>query len=120
MAGKAGPFAGTGKLDDMGWYTMNSGEEKHPAGKKEPNDFGLYDMHGNIFEWCEDVFDPEFYSKPEATSPNPVSTSGSKHRVLRGGCWFYFSKLCRSASRGWFSESYRDYNFGFRPTAPSP
>ena len=63
---------------DTGWHWGNSGGKTHPMGKKEPNQFGLHDMHGNVYEWCEDVYDPDFYSKPEATRKNPVCTSGSE------------------------------------------
>lgn len=86
-AGSEGPFAGTGMFDDMGWYVENSGVEKHPIGQKQPNDFGLYDMHGNVREWCEDVFDRDVYSKPEVRRHDPVNDSGSEGRVVRGGGW---------------------------------
>jgi formylglycine-generating enzyme required for sulfatase activity len=95
-AGKSGDFAGTGKLSDMGWQ----GHGMHPPGLKRPNDFGIHDMHGNVCEWCEDLYDPAFYAKPEATREDPICTSGSGERVWRGGGWnmaeFYF----RSAFRG--------------------
>jgi len=124
-----GPYAGTGRLDDMGWYRDNSRNTAiglpplnctHVVGQKQPNQFGLYDMHGNVLEWCEDVYDAAFYSKPEARGPNPVSTSGSEYRVGRGGCWSVGASFCRSAFRGRNPPSLiRDY-IGFRVAAPVP
>ena len=82
-AGSNGRFAGTGRLDDMGWYKDNSGSTTHAVGQKQPTAFGLYDMHGNVWEWCEDAFD-EF---------------SSGYRVIRGGSWFVVAQHCRSAFR---------------------
>ena len=113
-AGKAGPFAGTGKLDDMGWYRKNGGSRPHPVGEKQPNDFGLHDMHGNVLEWCEDVGDPAFYSKPEAAGPDPLCTSGSDRRILRGGSYVFSAELCRSAFRLRLLPIERGRMFGLR------
>jgi formylglycine-generating enzyme required for sulfatase activity len=84
-AGTPGPYGGTGKLEDMGWCPENSGDKTHPVGQKQPNRFGLHDMHWNVWERCEDVFDDSFYARPEAAGLDPVCTSGSDNRVLRGG-----------------------------------
>ncbi len=101
-AGKPGNFAGTGTLSDMGWQGSGG---IHPPGLKKPNDLGLHDMHGNVCEWCEDVYDPQFYSKPEATQDNPVCTIGSDERVWRGGGGDMSDFQHRSAFRGHRSTS---------------
>jgi formylglycine-generating enzyme required for sulfatase activity len=97
-AGTAGPYAGSGNLDEMGWYNLTSGGMPQPVGTRLPNQFGLHDMHGNVWEWCEDDYDADFYSKPEATVPNPLSV-GSGDRVIRGGSFSGAAGDCRSAYR---------------------
>ncbi len=99
-AGTNGHFAGTGKLDDMGWCKDNSGSTTHAVGQKQPNAFGLYDMHGNVWEWCEDAFD-EF---------------SSGYRAIRGGSWFVAAQHCRSAFRYADPPSNHLHSLGFRPT----
>ncbi len=119
-AGTTGPYASTGELDEIGWYKGNSkviggGDKRNPVGKKKPNGFGLYDMHGSIEEWCEDIFDHEFYSKPGATQKDPVCTSGSEYRVYRGGKWIDDPDECRSAYRRAGLPSDHQHHIGFRP-----
>jgi formylglycine-generating enzyme required for sulfatase activity len=99
----------------MAWYKTNSGNITQPVGQKRPNQFGLHDMQGNVFEWCEDVFDGGFYSTPEAAGSDPVATSGSGSRVLRGGAWGYQALNCRSSFRVRYPPSYRRDHVGFRP-----
>jgi formylglycine-generating enzyme required for sulfatase activity len=86
-----------------------------PVGSFKPNAFGLHDMHGNVFEWCEDVYDSDFYWKPEARGPNPVSPTGSVIRVFRGGCWINSAGFCRSAFRYWYDPLDRHTYLGVRP-----
>lgn len=81
-------------LDKMGWYCGNSGSKTHPVAQKEPNNWGLYDMHGNVYEWCQDLL----YFYPSSVT-DPVGTTGS-YRVTRGGSWSSITKDCRSANRG--------------------
>lgn len=77
------PFAGSADITECGWYSSNSGNVKHPVGKKRPNGFGLYDMTGNVREWCGDYYDEKFYS--ESPSENPIGPVEGAKRVIRGG-----------------------------------
>ncbi|MBR1920499.1 MAG: formylglycine-generating enzyme family protein, partial [Kiritimatiellae bacterium] len=109
-AGTAGPYGGTGHLNDMGWYYANSGGGTHPIGGKRPNACGFHDMHGNVCEWCQDWYGE--YPSGDATDPQgPASGDG---RVLRGGCWYVGARNCRSAFRRWDFPAYRSGGYGFR------
>jgi formylglycine-generating enzyme required for sulfatase activity len=102
-------------LDAIGWYCGNAGGRSHPVGLKAPNGFGLHDLAGNVHEWCEDVFDEGYYSKPEATMTDPLATAGSDRRVNRGGGWDNFARFCRSASRRGIRPTDREPILGLRP-----
>jgi formylglycine-generating enzyme required for sulfatase activity len=99
-------------LDEYAWYDSNSGDRTHPVGEKKPNKWGLYDMHGNVWEWCSDWYNKKYYSK------NPVDdTSGPRSesfRVLRGGSWIFDANRCRSATRYWQPPDYWHNIIGFR------
>jgi len=107
-AGTTGEYAGD--LDAMAWYDSNSGGKTHPVGGKKPNAWGLYDMHGNVWEWCADGYGD--YPNGAATDPNGPNTGSI--RVLRGGSWFHVGALCRSALRRWFTPVIRFDRVGFR------
>lgn len=111
-AGAAGPYAGS-SLDALGWYDDNSGDRTHEVGTKRANGWGLYDMHGNVWEWCEDWYDERYYEKSNNIQ-NPINVTQSLIRVLRGGCWNFNAGSCRSANRGAYGPTYRDYYYGFR------
>ncbi len=102
-----------GELEQFGWYSKNAGGKAQPVGMKLPNPFGLFDMHGNLQEWCQDFFDEMWYEKPQPNDPKGPS-SGS-NRVLRGGSWYRLASLCRSAYRNTYSPpSTRLHSAGFR------
>jgi formylglycine-generating enzyme required for sulfatase activity len=86
-----------------------------PVDSFAPNGFGLHNMHGNVAEWCADVYDEDFYGKPESRANNPLCAAGSGNRVVRGGGWFDRPRYCRSASRSWQDPAQRGGNLGFRP-----
>ena len=97
--GSSAPFAGNGVLADMGWYLENSAGRPHAIGTRLPNAFGLHDMHGNLYEWCRDVYNQGFYASDEALEPDPVFLGEGEYRVVRGGGWFYEPVSCRSGNR---------------------
>lgn len=86
-------------LEKYAWYSKNAGDSTQPVGEKLPNDWGLYDMHGNVWEWCQDRYTPNYYQ--QSPRENPQGPSSGVHRVLHGGSWSDDPFICRSASRFW-------------------
>ena len=89
------------KLGEYAWYNQNSGKKTHPVGQKKPNPWGLYDMHGNVWEWVQDWYDKGYYKQfQNKTAVDPTGPEKGTYRVFRGGGWSSFAAHLRSASRG--------------------
>jgi formylglycine-generating enzyme required for sulfatase activity len=114
--GKNEKYAGGSNLDSVAWHRGNSGSKTHRVGTKAPNGLGIYDMSGNVWEWCEDVYDSNAYSKH--TRNNPVVTSGGTARVFRGGGWSLNPAHVRAAIRFCYAPGDRSSLLGFRLALP--
>jgi len=99
-------------LGEYAWYSANSGSVTHPVGQKRPNGFGLYDMHGNVWEWCLDYYGWYYYAVSPHVDPQGPEVGAS--RILRGGSWGDAPDGCRSADRGGFWPDCRCFRSGFR------
>ena len=97
-------------LSEVGWYCGNSGRKSHPVSQKSPNVQGLYDMHGNVSEWCQDWYGE--YGPDSQTDPCGPKSGSAK--VIRGGSWFSNAKNCRSASRFYWPSNSGSEFIGFR------
>jgi formylglycine-generating enzyme required for sulfatase activity/uncharacterized caspase-like protein len=106
----------TSLLEVYAWYSDNAGSKTHPVGQKKPNPWGLYDMLGNVWEWCQDSYEKYGGESDLIRKTGKAITKGNdnRSRLLRGGSWFNLAQLCRSAYRYHDDARYQDYFIGFR------
>ena len=104
-------YSGSNTLRNVAWYDDNSSDKTHPVATKAPNELGIYDMSGNVFEWCNDYWSGSYTS---ASQTNPTDPDRGSNRVLRGGGWFSFAVECRVSNRAHGSSTIRFYHLGLR------
>jgi formylglycine-generating enzyme required for sulfatase activity len=90
-------YSGSNKAEEVAWLGLNSTSKTHPVGEKKQNELGIYDMSGNLYEWCSDFYDETYYSRSPAN--NPVGAAKGSFKILRGGCWISPASSCDVTSR---------------------
>ena len=109
-------YSGSNEINDVAWYRNNSGSETHTVGEKLSNELGIFDMSGNVWEWCQDWFDANSYK--DHSSINPKGPLVGTLKVLRGGTWYYSASNIRVANRDYDQPCSRGSNTGFRLVIP--
>ncbi|MBO4645808.1 MAG: SUMF1/EgtB/PvdO family nonheme iron enzyme [Bacteroidales bacterium] len=103
-------YSGGDALQEIAWYNGNSNNKSHQVGTKQPNGLGLYDMSGNVCEWCSDYYGPY----PNTAQTNPTGPAAGAERVLRGGSFCYVDSHCRCAARDFYNTGGQSVGVGFR------
>lgn len=114
--GKQETFCGGNDINLLAWHHDNSGGRPHPVGLKQPNGLGIHDMSGNVWEWVQDWFDREYYSK--SPRMNPQGPAKGSERTVRGGCWDCEPKCIRASLRYWFAPNGHFSGLGLRLAHP--
>jgi formylglycine-generating enzyme required for sulfatase activity len=104
--------ANEASLGEFAWFIGNAQDRTHPVGQKQPNSFGIHDMHGNVWEWCCDGFDRLYYG--QSPGADPLCLTHAAVRVHRGGSWADAEWFLRSADRGGSTQQSQDHDVGFR------
>jgi formylglycine-generating enzyme required for sulfatase activity len=112
-------YSGSNSINLVAWYNENSGNGTHPVGEKQANELGIFDMTGNVWEWCQDWYDASYYAGRPDLDVNPPGGSPAQFRVNRGGGWYFTPDYCRVAYRSNHSPDGRSGNLGFRLVLPS-
>lgn len=105
-------YPGSNNIDEVAWYKLNAGEITHTVGQKKPNELGLYDMSGNVWEICSDWYNARYYKN--SSSKNPRNDKQAKHRVVRGGSWRSPWERCYNRARNRDINDHHKSNGGFR------
>ena len=105
-------YSGSNNIDDVAWYGDNSSGTTHQVGTKRPNELGIYDMSGNVWEWCSDWYSDSYYWSSPTT--NPTGPTTGYRRVNRGGDWYDDAQYCRVSDRGNHGPAYHNDGIGFR------